>query len=922
MPIVLVGRDVERGRLRAWVKDVAAGRGTAVLLEGEPGVGKSALLEAGLAHAPDLGCRLLWGRGEELTQRFILRPLLGCLPGNVVNGQRVDEIAGMLRGEAGGVPQTGGDPVAAACEQMLALVDELCAAGPVVLVVDDLHWADEPTVQVWHRLARSVQQLPLLLVGAARPQPKRDDLAALRRGVSQGGGELIELGPLPEPAVVELVGVLTGASPGPNLTRLAAGAAGNALYLIELVAALQRDGVLTVDAVSEAPPDIAPASLGGAIAGRLEFLSAPTRDVLRAGCLLGDGFAVSDLATVLRRPAADFVGALREATGAGVLVDTGTTLSFRHGLIRDALYYDTPESLRAALHRDAAEALAVAAAPIDRVAAQLLRAGDTVDVWTLDWLTATAPELTSQAPGVAAELLRVALDRVSASDPRRGTIAARLATALFRVGRSREAEQAAHTALAQTTEPDLIGQLYWYFCESGRFDDAFAEVTHALGGPGLRPDHDARLRAMAAQCHGNVGDIAGAESAAETALVAARAAGDPWATAYALNVAAMTRTYHGKLAAALPLRESALALVRDHPELTDLRLLLETNQADTLVDLDRYADARHGLNEVLRLAERTGNLRGLTMARAILARVEYETGRWDDALFEAGAPAEFPDPSSASYVHGIAALISVHRDDAAMARHHIDAGTAMAGGWHDTVLHARAVEHERAGRPADGLAELVRYLTAQQRTAADWVTHLTGVDAVRLAVMVGDLRTAADLTRRMEGFAARVDTASARGAVLFARGLVDTDAAFLIRAADTYRDIDRALPSAQAMEVAADLCVEAGDRTAARRLFTEAIAVYTRLGAGWDVARTDARFRALGIRRGRRPAGVRPQFGPESLTETETTIARLVAEGLSNPEIGDRLFLSRRTVQTHVSHILAKLDMRSRVEIARQFAPV
>jgi DNA-binding CsgD family transcriptional regulator len=916
---VLVGRDAELTQLQSWVKDVAAGRGVAVLLEGEAGVGKSALLEVGLADAPRLGCRVLWGKGEELTQRFILRPLLDCLHGSV-DDPRLQEIGRVLRGQAGSVPAIGGaDPVLAACEQFLTLMDELCAAGPMVLVVEDLQWADELTVQVWHRLARSVSQLPLLLAGTVWPQYVRSDLSALRRSMRQGGGALMELGPLPDPAVIQLVTRLAGAPPGPNLTRLAAGAAGNSLYLIELLAALQRDGALSVNGLAETPPDMVPASLGAVIAGRLAFLSVPTREVLRTACLLGTSFTVGDLATVVRRPAMELARTLREATEAGVLIDTGTTLMFRHALIRGALYDDMPASLRAALHRDAAEVLAASSAPVEQVAAQLLRAGDTVDAWTLDWLATAAPALTSQAPGVAAELLRVALDRVSATDPRRGPLSARLATALFRAGRSEEAERAARTALGRSTDPDLVAQLYWYFCEFGRFDDALTEIEKALAAPGSLPQHSARLRAMAAQCYANKGDISAAARAADGAVDAARAAGDHWAAGYALNVAATALTWRGQLAAALPLRDEGLALARENPELSDLWLLLQTNQSDTYADLDRYDSARHGLHEVIRLAEQTGNLRALTMARPILARVEYESGRWDDALFEAEAPAEFKDPSSASYVHGIVALIALHRDDSPTALRHIEEGAAMAGGWHDSVLHARAIERERAGEPKQALAELVSYL-AGDRTAADWLSHLTGVDAVRLAVGVGDDATARDLAAGIEEFGARTDTPSAWSAVLLARGLTSGDAGLVSEAADVYRGVGRLLPAAQAMEAAADLYVEAGDRTAARRLFAEAIALYTQLGAAWDIARADARFRALGIRRGRRVAGKRPQFGPGSLTAAEVTVARLVAEGLSNPQIGDRLFLSRRTVQTHVSHILAKLDMRSRVDIARQFA--
>jgi DNA-binding CsgD family transcriptional regulator len=110
----------------------------------------------------------------------------------------------------------------------------------------------------------------------------------------------------------------------------------------------------------------------------------------------------------------------------------------------------------------------------------------------------------------------------------------------------------------------------------------------------------------------------------------------------------------------------------------------------------------------------------------------------------------------------------------------------------------------------------------------------------------------------------------------------------------------------------------AGRLTDARRLFEEALGLYERLEAAWDLARATARLRALGVRPGRRGPRQRPKSGWASLTATELKVARLVAEGLSNPEIAERMFISRGTVHTHVSHILAKLGLRSRVGLAAE----
>jgi DNA-binding CsgD family transcriptional regulator len=155
---------------------------------------------------------------------------------------------------------------------------------------------------------------------------------------------------------------------------------------------------------------------------------------------------------------------------------------------------------------------------------------------------------------------------------------------------------------------------------------------------------------------------------------------------------------------------------------------------------------------------------------------------------------------------------------------------------------------------------------------------------------------------------------------LYCRGLLDRDAPRLLAAAERYDDAGRPLLSAKALEAAAGHFVEAGDRGQARDAFTRAVDVYTSLGAAADVARVQAAFRAHGIRRGSHAKHRRAQSGWDSLTATEIKIAAFVQEGLSNPEIAARLMLSRRTVATHVSHILKKLDVHSRTDIAREAA--
>ena len=178
--------------------------------------------------------------------------------------------------------------------------------------------------------------------------------------------------------MAEVVSTLAGGRPDPGLLQLAAGAAGNPLYLTELLAALARSEGITVTAsgTAELAAATVPSSLPAVIADRLGFVSVPTQEVLRAARSAGVEFAISDLTTVLGKVVADLVPALDEARATGVLADAsgGTTLAFRHPLIREALYAKLPSAVRRAWHRDAGRALAAAGAPPDRVARQLLRA--------------------------------------------------------------------------------------------------------------------------------------------------------------------------------------------------------------------------------------------------------------------------------------------------------------------------------------------------------------------------------------------------------------------------------------------------------------------------------------------------------------------------------------------------------------------
>ena len=193
-------------------------------------------------------------------------------------------------------------------------------------------------------------------------------------------------------------------------------------------------------------------------------------------------------------------------------------------------------------------------------------------------------------------------------------------------------------------------------------------------------------------------------------------------------------------------------------------------------------------------------------------------------------------------------------------------------------------------------------------------------EGVRLGMQVGDLDTARAFAGKAIALAAGSEIPHRQAAELYCRGLLDHDASRLLAAAERYDDASRPLPRAKALEAAARQFDDDGDRDQARAAFTRAADVYDSLGAAGDLARLLAEFRARGIRRGPRVSHRRARSGWDSLTPTEINVAALVAQGLSNPQIADRLMVSSRTIGTHVSSILKKLDVHSRADIARESA--
>ncbi|WP_186315634.1 ATP-binding protein [Catellatospora sichuanensis] len=917
MPMTLFGRDPQLRLLQAAADEAAAGRGSATLVEGEAGIGKSVLLDAVAAYCDRLGMRILRAAGEQLEQDLPFAVAGACLDVLTTGGEpQRARVAALLRG-AGADRQPGAaghDFVVT--EAMLDLVDEWCSAGPVAVIVDDVQWADPQSIVVLHRLCRGIGQYPLLVVISAAPEPRGEAMSALVRSMTAKGAQRMTLPPLDPQAVAELVQASVGAPTGPQLTQLLAAAEGHPLYLTELVAGLERDGALRISrGHAETDHDTPPAqSLQAMIMSRLGPLPAPTQAVLHQAAALGGPVDLPLLAAVLDVPVLDLAEACTAATGAGLLVETEAGLQFRHDLIRQGLARQTPSSVRSMLHLRAAQVLMDRGADVEQIAEHLAQA-DRAEHG--QWLMEVAPQLTVRAPDLAVTLLRAA-----AADAADDVTATRLNVDLIRAllwaGQTDEAEQILHDQLAAYQSSAVRTQLLelrmdGYF-RQGRLQQAAAAGEDAAR---LAPVHPGRLYGFAAVCRLLIGEFDAGDRLASEALRTGLASGDVVAQAYGHNTLAVLRFAQNRVREALDLNAAAMNAL-DHP---DSVLIVDplVVRALCLFALDRPAELDQVLDAAMRRNRDTGGVY-LTTAQLLRANVLFLRGRWDDALAEIRTSLDSPDPlCQAPALHGLAAMIAMHRGQARTLDAELAAlATSSPLETRFTAplrwAHALAVEADTG--PGEALDILYPLWEQPPTFSPRCIGYRLCADLARLAHAAGDADRLRDLADSMAELLAEQATSSVEGTAALCRGMLDDDPSQLLAAAASFAQVGWPLHEGYAHEHAAILLAGNGRLQPARDELASAVALYTGLDAARDIDRARARGRQAGIRQGVRGPRGRPKHGWAALSETEYKVALAVAEGRSNPDIAAQMFLSPRTVQSHVSSILAKLGLRSRVEIA------
>ena len=807
-----VDRSQELATLRAGVEALRHGSGTAVWVEGEAGIGKSSLVAEALAGASALGWDIGWGIADQLTERLPLSVMQDCLQVRLSSRDpRRVHAAGLLRSQRLGL-FADGDVSVSGVEVLMALADELCAAGPTVMVIDDMQWADDASLLVWHQLAASIDQLRLLLVATCRSGPGRPEVQQVRAALGRRGGAVVTLGPLPEPDVAALVTSTFGTLPEDALRQLNAQAAGNPLYLRELVDALARERApqASPGATAGIARDQLPASLAAVLNDRLSSVSAETAQILRTAALLGARFTVTDLAVLSRRPVSELAAGLQEAVAARILVGSGSELAFRHQLIQQALYESMPGALRTGLHAEAARELAATDGDALSVAQQLSAAGQAGESWARAWLLKNAPALTTRAPQLAVDLLRRELDETPSGDGAWDGLTASLVRALLAVGSYHEAARHATVALSAMTDPLRRSETYSMLARAqvsaGRSDEAIATMRQALGSADLPRTWQGRMLAFLAMLErADTGNLDTSDATARQALAVAEQAGDAFATAHALTDLWLSHSIRRDHAGALNYVDQALHVLGDDPGYADLRSFDLDNRIFTLQNLDRWPEAELTLQQAREYAQRSGNPDRTTWVIAAVLR--YWLGQWDDALAELG-PDEGDAPGltytflrerwPALLVHGVTALIAGRRDQRTTADQQLRAGLALSIRTgadrenQDFLVAAHAVALEQRGQTGEAMQVLAAIMPRQDGEMT--LTHQWLPDLVRLAVAAGDRQVARTAARAcQQEAAAETRPARAAAASLRCQGLLESDPAPLREAVAHYRAVGPAV---------------------------------------------------------------------------------------------------------------------------------
>ena len=939
---MLVGREAPLallGTLRAQARE---GAGQVLLLEGEAGIGKSAILDACAAQGDRDGVVVLRGHGDELGATRPFAPLLDALahgPHGEQTQRAVRELIVRERTSPHTLLETEPGLQSLLVDDLVNKIEELCVDQPVALCVDDLHWADGSTLTALASLVRRATDLPLLVALAMRRIPRSGDLAAFvdmlddpPRGVSTTH---VELGPLGSDDVDALAAEILGAPPGPRLGGLLDGCAGNPLLVVEMLASLRDAGLLSrseevVDTAADPSELRLPTTLTETVRRRMARLDEELQAVATVTALLGTRFTLGDLASVTARPATDLFPLVQTLIEARLFTDDGTALSYRHDLVREAVVSALPESVRAELHRGIADALRSAGAPTMRVAEQLALGAAPGSAEAVTVLRSAAEEIAQQDPAGAASLLRRALELSAPTDSQRDLVFAQLVDALSWSGQVTEAQAMADEVLSRPVSPNAEIRLRSALSRSllllGRPHDAIPHEERLIEVRRAEGHSTASALSECAACRVFGLDLDGALRDAVEAVRLGEQDGDAMAVILGLSIQAFAQTALGKSAEAVELATRAALLADATPSGEGHRLHPNLYRGVALQSLGRHAEAASALERGRTLGEALGAAWALPIYHLTTALTHWDSGRWDDLLTEIDAGTVHSAERALSlgqvWAYAVAGRVHVHRGELDQAASMLDAGDRIVQErgmqfGSDWLALSRALLLEAQGKRANGLdlLRLVWETAAGLRASASLV--LVGGDLARLAVESGDEECARDVAAEL---ARLVDLSPedlvVRGRERRARGLTDRDADALRASVEAFDRQGNRFETALVRAELAELLLAHGEAEHASALFEESLAGFDAIGAAPDADRVRARLARLAPSKDRVPAPRRAVSGWEALTRTEYEVVDEVCGGRSNPQVAERLGISRRTVEAHLRSIYSKLGVSTRLALA------
>jgi DNA-binding CsgD family transcriptional regulator len=936
---VLLERDAALARIDQRVRDAVAGRGSLLLLEGPAGIGKTRLIVAAAQRGRELGLTTQTARGSKLEREFAYGLVRQLFEASVVAASPSEQ-AELLAGAAGRTAALFGvaapesdladalpDPSFAILHGLYWLCANLGRRSPLLLCIDDLHWADQASLRFLHYLGRRLEELSIVVVAATRPTESPEVSPVLAALAGDLPAEVVALAPLSERAVAELVRLGFGADVESGFARACHHATGGVPFLVrELLRAMAEQGIEPTAGASPLVAGLAPRAVSQWVVLRLGRLSAAARSLARAASVLGE--ADLRLAASLGevRPGDAATGA-DELAGAGIL-EEGRPLRFVHPIVRAAVEADLSPGERAGLHAAAARILANEGAPADRVAAHLLAtdpAGNDGVVGSLCAAAKTA--IANGAPDSAVAYLRRALAEPPSESVRPGL----LRELGFAESYADDPEATADLEAARETATDASArvaialELAALLQIDGRTHEALAMLDRTRTGLS-RLDRTAALTLEAAvlgtaQLDADTADAAAGRVAQLREVDEKQIPSSAFGT---LALAASMAIEPAETVARLALRALEEAPRRLPESLDRPQSFYYACNALTLAD--RYDEALSRFDEALADARRLGSLPDVLILSCYRALVHLRLGNLADAEADARLTLETgPRPPGIHAARALAVLLETLAErrefaaaEAADHRYRLaeQYPTMVHGGY---LLAARGRLRLAELRPAAALDDLLAAgeLLTQIRSPSPPTTPWRS-DAALVQLALGDQDEARSLAAEELALARAYNAPRTLGIALRATGLAAggrRGIELLGEAVRVLRRSEARLEHARAMTDLGAALRRAGQRTESREVLRPALDLAHRSGA---LALTE-RARTELVAAGGRPRRLL-LTGLDSLTPSERRVAQLAAAGLPNRDIAQNLFITTRTVEGHLTHAYQKLDITSREQLRAALA--